>query len=171
MRPRVTWMHARSRGWHQLDHRFSKCSVRSPRAPREKPRGSASCSLTYVFIFRNFLWGSVNYGQSLHGLHNTKSLRNPELDHVIIRRRQLRRFKQCRSMQSTDCGTNHALVRCNLQITPRTLAQWRTEYSSTSTLVAPTGCSNFPGCALKPSVYCSLRDGLAKSARTWKKLS
>jgi len=62
-----------------LGHRFSKCSVRSPRAPREKPRGSASCSLTYVFIFRNFLWGSVNYGQSLHGLHNTKSLRNPDL--------------------------------------------------------------------------------------------
>jgi len=42
-----------------LQHRFSKCSVQSPRAPREKPRGSASCSLTYVFIFRNLLWGFV----------------------------------------------------------------------------------------------------------------
>jgi len=42
-----------------LSHRFSKCSVRSPRAPREKPRGSASCSFTHVFIFRNLLWGSV----------------------------------------------------------------------------------------------------------------
>ena len=30
------------------------------------------------FIFRN-LWGAVNYGQSLHGLHNTKSLRTPVL--------------------------------------------------------------------------------------------
>ena len=27
-------------------HRFSKCSVRSPRAPREKPRGSASYSFS-----------------------------------------------------------------------------------------------------------------------------
>jgi len=26
----------------------------------------------FVFIFKNLLWGSVNYGQSLHGLHNTK---------------------------------------------------------------------------------------------------
>jgi len=42
-----------------LVHRFSNCSVRSPRAPREKPRGSASCSFTYAFIFRNLLWGSV----------------------------------------------------------------------------------------------------------------
>jgi len=32
---------------HFLGHRFSKCSVRSPRAPREKPRGSASYSFTY----------------------------------------------------------------------------------------------------------------------------
>jgi len=28
--------------------------------------------------------GSVNYGQSLHGLHNTKSLRTPALDKVKI---------------------------------------------------------------------------------------
>jgi len=33
-----------------LHHMFSKCSVRSPRAPQEKPRGSASCSFTYVFF-------------------------------------------------------------------------------------------------------------------------
>jgi len=26
----------------------------------------------FVFIIRNLLWGSVNYVQSLHGLHNTK---------------------------------------------------------------------------------------------------
>ena len=29
-------------------HRFSKCSVRSPRAPREKPRGFASYLFTYL---------------------------------------------------------------------------------------------------------------------------
>jgi len=33
-----------------------------------------------VIIFRNSLWGSVTYGQSLHGLYNTKSLRTPGLD-------------------------------------------------------------------------------------------
>ena len=115
-------------------HRFSTCSVRSPRAPREKPRRSArensglrelfvsnltndfnwtaiwtffkykaenaseslnkalpiysgtsigkSQCVFFVFIFRNLLWGSVNYGQSLHGLHNTKSLRTPALKHL-----------------------------------------------------------------------------------------
>jgi len=29
------------------------------------------------------LWGSVNYGQSFHGLHNTKSLRTPALKHLL----------------------------------------------------------------------------------------
>jgi len=68
---------------NRLDHRFSKCSVRSPRAPREKPRGSESYSFSFfVFIFRYLLWGSVNYGQSLHGLHNTKSLRTTGLVYV-----------------------------------------------------------------------------------------
>jgi len=33
-----------------LDHRFSKCSVWSPRAPREKPRGSARYSF-FCFYF------------------------------------------------------------------------------------------------------------------------
>ena len=33
----------------------------------------------FFFVFRNLLWGSINYGQSLHGLHNTKSLRMPGL--------------------------------------------------------------------------------------------
>ena len=56
---------------------FSKCSVRSTRAPREKPRGPASYSFVYVFIFINLLWGSVNHGKSRHGLHNTKNLRTP----------------------------------------------------------------------------------------------
>jgi len=31
-----------------------------------------SNSVFFCFFFRNLLWGSVNYGQSLHGLHNTK---------------------------------------------------------------------------------------------------
>ena len=29
----------------------------------------------FVFIFKKLLWGFVNNGQPLHGLHNTKSLR------------------------------------------------------------------------------------------------
>jgi len=57
-----------------LGHRFSKCSVRSPRAPR-------AIGLLIKIIFRNLLWGSVNYGQSFHGLHNTKSLRTPGLEY------------------------------------------------------------------------------------------
>jgi len=38
-----------------------------------------------------------------------------QLDHVIIRRRQLRGLKQCRSMHSAEYGNDHALVRCKLQ--------------------------------------------------------
>ena len=33
----------------------------------------------FVFTFKNLLWGSVNNGQPLHGLHNTKSLRTSGL--------------------------------------------------------------------------------------------
>ena len=35
---------------YRLIHRFSKCSVPSPRAPREQPRGSASYLLTYTIL-------------------------------------------------------------------------------------------------------------------------
>ena len=48
-----------------------------------------------------------------------------ELDHLIIRRRQLRGVKQYRSMHSANCGTDHALVRSKLQITPKKLYQTR----------------------------------------------
>ena len=34
----------------------------------------------FFFIFINLLWGSVNNGQSLHELHNNKSLRTPALE-------------------------------------------------------------------------------------------
>ena len=46
--------------------------------------GSASYLVTFVFIFRNLLWGSVNNGQPLHGLHNTKRLRTTGLVHSIL---------------------------------------------------------------------------------------
>jgi len=77
--------------WHRIGlqnpdskiHRFSKCSVQSPRAPREKPRGSASYSFTYYIFLENLLWDSLNYGQSLHGLHITKSLRTPAVHHWL----------------------------------------------------------------------------------------
>jgi len=48
-----------------------------------------------------------------------------QLDHVIIRRRQLRGLKQCRSMHSADCRTDHALVRCKLQIALKKFHQTR----------------------------------------------
>ena len=41
--------------------------------------GFASYLFTFVFIFRNLLWGSVNNGQPLHGLHYTKRLRTTGL--------------------------------------------------------------------------------------------
>ena len=47
---------------------------------RTELQGSASYLFTFVFIFRNLLWGSVNNGQPLHGLHNTKRLRTIGLD-------------------------------------------------------------------------------------------
>ena len=46
--------------------------------------GSASYLFTFVFIFRNLLWGSVNNGQPLHGLHNTKRLRTTGLSNHEI---------------------------------------------------------------------------------------
>ena len=64
---------------NHLEHSFSKFSVRSPRASRENPMGSASYLFTFVFIFRNLFWGSVNNGQPLHGLHNTKRLRTTDV--------------------------------------------------------------------------------------------
>ena len=56
-------------------------SIGSQSAPRENPIGSASYLFTFVYIFRNLLWGSVNNGQPLHGLHNTKRLRTTALQH------------------------------------------------------------------------------------------
>jgi len=51
---------------------------------RTEPQGSAretsglrELFVCLCFIFRNLLWGSVNHGQSRHGLHNTKNLRTP----------------------------------------------------------------------------------------------
>ena len=46
--------------------------------------GSASYLFTFVFIFRNLLWGSVNNGQPLHGLHNTKRLRTTAVKYCTI---------------------------------------------------------------------------------------
>ena len=54
-----------------------------------------------------------------------RSLRWHQLDHVIIRRRQLRGLKQCRSMHYADYGTDYGLVCCKLQITPKKFYQTR----------------------------------------------
>ena len=71
-----------------LVHRFSKCSVRSPRAPR----AIRSLIETLTFIFRNLLWDSLNYGQSLHGLHNTKSFRTPD---IVVNQPCFSVFEKC----------------------------------------------------------------------------
>jgi len=51
---------------------------------RERNLGAPQAiRLLSIFFFRNLLWGSVNHGQSLHGLHNTKSLRTPGIYYYI----------------------------------------------------------------------------------------
>lgn len=48
-----------------------------------------------------------------------RSRRWHQLDHIIVRRRQLCDVKNCRSLHSADCNTDHALVRCKLKISPK----------------------------------------------------
>ncbi len=40
-----------------------------------------------------------------------------QLDHIIVRRRQINAVKRYRSMHSADCDTDHALVHCTLKLT------------------------------------------------------
>jgi len=42
-----------------------------------------------------------------------------QLDHVIVRRRQLNEVNHCSSMHSVDCYIHHALVRCKLALRSR----------------------------------------------------
>ncbi len=42
-----------------------------------------------------------------------------QLNHIIVRRRQLNAVKSYRSMHSADCDTDHALVRCTLKLPPK----------------------------------------------------
>ena len=72
------------------------------------------CSLFNLSVASSFFKGSLR--SNVMWMH-PRSRRWHQLDHVIIRRRQLRGVKQCRSMHSADRGTDHALVRCKLQIT------------------------------------------------------
>jgi len=48
-----------------------------------------------------------------------RSRRWQQLDHMIVRRRQLDEVSHCRSMHSVDCNTDHALVRCKLALRAR----------------------------------------------------
>ena len=81
---------------------------------RTEPQGSAreTSGLRelfgfFVFIFRNLLWGSVNYVQSLHGLHNTKSLRTPDLSN----RKQCTKLGETKSSyMSITCGVPQGSV-------------------------------------------------------------
>ena len=52
-----------------------------------------------------------------------RSHRWHQLDHIIVRKRQLGDVKHCRSMHSTDCNTDHALVRCKLRMQPKKFHQ------------------------------------------------
>jgi len=80
------------------------------------------CSLLNLSVASSFFEGSLR--SKVTWMHAC-SRRWHQLDHVITRRRQLRGLKQCRSMHSADCGTDHAVVRCTLQITPKKFYQTR----------------------------------------------
>ena len=80
------------------------------------------CSLFNLSVASSFFKGSLR--SKVTWMH-PRSRRWHQLDHAIIRRRQLRGLKQCRSMHSADCGTDHALVRCKLQITLKKFHQIR----------------------------------------------
>ena len=80
------------------------------------------CSLFNISVASSIFKGSL---RSKVTWMQPRSRRWIQLDHVIIRRRQLRGLKQCSSMHSADCGTDHALVRCKLQITPKKFYQTR----------------------------------------------
>jgi len=54
-----------------------------------------------------------------------------KLDHIIVRRRQLITVTHTHSMNSADCGTDHALVRSKLLIVPR-------KYFCSSTRCSPS---------------------------------
>ena len=80
------------------------------------------CSLFNLSVASSFFKGPLR--SKVTWMH-PRSRRWHHLDHVIIRRRQLRNLKQCHSMHSADCGTDHDLVRCKLQITPKKFYQAR----------------------------------------------
>lgn len=48
-----------------------------------------------------------------------RSRRWHQLDHIIVRRRDLKSVVHCRSMHSADCESDHALVRCKLRMTTK----------------------------------------------------
>ena len=93
-----------------VKHRFSKCSVRSPMAPLEKPRGSVSIHLLFCFYFRNLLWSSVNNGHPLQVLRNAKSLRIPAVKNneskaitCFVRNKKIHSKNKITSFNCFDC--------------------------------------------------------------------
>jgi len=80
------------------------------------------CSLFNLFVASSFFKGLLR--SKVTWIHPRS--RWHQLDHhVIIRKRQLRDLKQCCSMHSADCRTDHALVRYKLQITLKKFRQTR----------------------------------------------
>ena len=48
-----------------------------------------------------------------------RSRRWHQLDHIVVRRKDLKSVLQCRSMHSADCDSDHALVRCKFRMAPK----------------------------------------------------
>jgi len=74
------------------------------------------CSAFYLCLADTYFAGSM--GSKVTWMH-PRSRRWHQLDHVIVRRRQLNEVSQCRSMHSAGFNIDHALVRCKLALRAR----------------------------------------------------
>ena len=74
------------------------------------------CSAFHLCLADTYFAGSMS--SKVTWMH-PRSKRWHQLDHVIVRRRQLNEASHCRSMHSADCNTDHALVRCKLALRAR----------------------------------------------------
>ncbi|XP_038073012.1 uncharacterized protein LOC119741333 [Patiria miniata] len=71
------------------------------------------CASYNLCIANTFFAGSV---RSKVTWKHPRSQHWHQLDHIIVRQRQLRDTTHCRSLHSADCNTDHALVRCKLRL-------------------------------------------------------
>jgi len=136
------------------------------------------CTNYNLALTITFFAGSLN--SKVTWMH-PRSRRWHQLDHIVVRRRQLNSVKDTRSMHSADCGTYHALVRSKFLVAPRKFFRSSTKCSpsintaamkndsSTSlfkSLLSVKAMPDYPGTTVEDawSKFRSLVMGCAKSA-------